>query len=71
MPATGSIQLTFQSAPVPKDERYSTFAGIRKTMDLFQSAPVPKDERYTPWPQSWPRLLRGFNPLPSLRTRDT
>ena len=65
MPATGSIQLTFQSAPVPKDERYSNFAGIRPDHGLeFQSAPVPKDERYTPWPHGVAEAAKGFQSAP-------
>ena len=37
---------TFQSALVPKDERYLAMVSLIRTKLLFQSALVPKDERY-------------------------
>ncbi len=37
----------FQSAPAPKDGRYSRPPTLPKSSSRFQSAPAPKDGRYT------------------------
>ncbi len=60
----------FQSALVPKDERYCPACDANLASAMFQSALVPKDERYTTLTAFWPRFV-SFNPLSSLRTRDT
>ncbi len=41
-----TLIVRFQSALVPKDERYKHKGGTTVTVKLFQSALVPKDERY-------------------------
>ena len=56
--------MTFQSAPVPKDERYETAFCISRRTFWFQSAPVPKDERY-----SANRLSSVATQLVSIRSR--